>query len=43
VDITPYGEILNWPPHFLPDIAELDEKIIRAAFAKQEADARSSQ
>jgi len=36
IHITPYGEIRNWPPHFLPDIAELDDQIIRAAFAKQQ-------
>lgn len=37
VTITPYGEILNWPQRFLPDVAELDEAIIRAGFAKQQA------
>jgi predicted ATPase len=36
IKITPYGEILNWPPHFLPDIATLDEEIIRAGFAKRQ-------
>lgn len=35
VIITPYGEILNWPSHFLPDIAALDEAILKAGFAKQ--------
>jgi predicted ATPase len=37
VTITPYGEIINWPLHFLPDVAELDEAIIKAGFAKQKA------
>ncbi len=41
IRITPYGEILNWPPRFLPDIAALDEKIIRAGFAKQQAERES--
>lgn len=35
IEITPYGEILNWPTHFLPDVAALDEEIIKAGFAKQ--------
>ena len=38
VTITPYGEILNWPPHFLPDVAALDEAILKAGFAKQRKD-----
>jgi predicted ATPase len=36
IEITPYGEILNWPPHFLSDTANLDEEIIRAGFAKRQ-------
>ena len=36
IEITPYGEILNWPPSFLPDVTALDEAIIRAGFAKQQ-------
>ncbi len=35
VRITSYGEILNWPPGFLPDTAALDEEIIRAGFSKR--------
>jgi predicted ATPase len=35
IEITPYGEILNWPKSFLPDVAALDEKIIKAGFEKQ--------
>ncbi len=42
IEITPYGEILNWPPFFLPDVAALDEKIIRAGFAKQQKEQGSS-
>lgn len=36
IEITPYGEILNWPPSFLPDVTALDEAIIRAGFARQQ-------
>jgi predicted ATPase len=43
IAITPYGEILNWPPNFMPDIAALDEKIIQAGFAKREKALESSQ
>jgi len=42
IEITPYGEILNWPPHFLPDTATLDEEIIKAGFAKQQREQRTS-
>lgn len=35
IEITPYGEILNWPQSFLPDAATLDEEILRAGFAKR--------
>jgi predicted ATPase len=30
-----YGKILNYPPHFLPDIAALYEEAIREGFAKR--------
>jgi predicted ATPase len=40
IEITPYGEILNWPPSFLPDTAALDEKIIKAGFSKRQKDQR---
>jgi predicted ATPase len=43
IEITPYGEILNWPPNFLPDIAALDAQIIQAGFAKREKAQESSQ
>ncbi len=42
IDITPYGEILNWPESFLPDAATLDEEIIRAGFAKREREQEPS-
>lgn len=42
IEITPYGEILNWPPSFLPDVAALDEEIIRAGFAKQQKEQEPS-
>jgi predicted ATPase len=35
IEITPYGEILNWPENFLPDAATLDEEILRAGFVKR--------
>lgn len=42
IEIDPYGTILNWPPHFLPDVAALDEEIIRAGFAKRQKEKESS-
>ncbi|MEA3310273.1 MAG: AAA family ATPase [Chloroflexota bacterium] len=42
IEITPYGEILNWPPYFLPDVAALDEEIIRAGFARQQKERETS-
>jgi predicted ATPase len=42
IEITPYGEILNWPESFLPDAATLDEEIIRAGFAKREREREPS-
>ena len=42
IEITPYGEILNWPSSFLPDVAALDEEIIRAGFAKQQKEQEPS-
>jgi len=42
IAITPYGEILNWPPSFLPDVAALDEEIMRAGFAKQQREQEPS-
>lgn len=41
IEITPYGEILNWPASFLPDAATLDAEIIRAGFAKREREQES--
>jgi predicted ATPase len=35
VRINSYGEILNWPPYFLPDIASLYEETLAASLAKQ--------
>ena len=35
VQIDPYGHILNWPPHFMPDTAGLYESILKAGFAKR--------
>ena len=35
VRINSYGEILNWPPYFLPDMASLYEETLAAGLAKQ--------
>jgi predicted ATPase len=35
VKIDPYGKIINYPPHFLPDTAALYEEIIKEGFAKR--------
>lgn len=35
VQIDPYGHILNWPPHFMPDTAGVYEAILSAGFAKR--------
>ncbi len=35
VQIDSYGQILNWPPHFLPDVAALYEEILQESFAKR--------
>ena len=37
VRINPYGRILNWPPHFIPNTAALYEEMLRAGFAKRKA------
>jgi len=36
VRIDPYGQILNWPSHFLPDTAALYEEILKEGFAKDQ-------
>ncbi len=41
VEIDPYGRILNYPPHFLPDIAALYEAIIKEGFAKRRKESES--
>ncbi|MEA3351068.1 MAG: AAA family ATPase [Chloroflexota bacterium] len=41
IEITPYGEILNWPKSFLPDVAALDEEIIKAGFTKRQKEQES--
>ena len=35
VQINRYGKILNYPPHFLPDVAVIYEQIIKESFAKR--------
>jgi len=35
VQIDPYGRIVNWPLHFMPDTAGLYEAILKAGFAKR--------
>jgi len=37
VQINPYGDILNYPPHFMPNTAELYEAILRAGYVKRQA------
>ncbi len=41
VQIDAYGQILNWPPHFLPDIAALYEEILKEGFAKRREEVRA--
>ena len=35
VEINRYGKILNYPSHFLPDVAVIYEQIIKESFAKR--------
>jgi len=38
VEINRYGEIINWPPNFMPDTLSLQRELLRESIAKQKYD-----